>query len=105
MNQDVNILVDINDSDLESPFSIVITYYDGDPKGNEPSSVLSYDLFHVYEDPEEAFKDWGSIMPPQNKIDHLRARFDVVDIYVEILLYDAHNCEIAVTNFKWSDHA
>ena len=103
MNQDVQVLMDINDPDLEGPYNIIILYYNADPETDETATMLSHDAFHLYEDPNEAFDDWGNVMPPQEKIDHLRKRFGITDIYIEITLYDAHNCEIATSNFKWED--
>ena len=103
MNQDVEILMDINDPDLEGPYSIIMVYYNADPDSNETATILSNDTFHMYEDPDEAFRDWGNVMPPKEKIDHLRESFGVADIYIEISLYDSHNCEIATSKFKWED--
>ena len=103
MNQEVQVHMDINDPDLEGPYSITILYLNANPNGNETATILSHDVFHLNEDPDEAFKDWGNVMPPKEKIDHLRNRFGVTDIYIEISLYDAHNCEIATSNFKWED--
>ena len=103
MEQNVEFLMDVHDPDLEGPYSIIILYLTEDPNSGKTSTILSHDAFHLYEDPDEAFDDWSNVMPPQQKIDHLRKRFGITDIYIEISLYDTHNCEIAVANFKWED--
>lgn len=104
MNQDVNILYDLNDPDLTGPFIITIDYYSENPLENEEATTLSNELFYMYEDLDEAFKDWGTVIPPQEAIDNIRARYEITDVYVTITLYDSHNCILANTNFKWEDH-
>ncbi len=101
MNQNVEFFTDVHDSDLKPPYSIVILYLNNDPTSNETATILSHDVFNLYEDPDEAFKDWENVMPPEKKIDSLRKRFNITDIYIEITLYDSHNCAIATSNFKW----
>lgn len=103
MEQSAEIFVDIYDPDLKGPYCITATYFNKDPKSNETVTILSDDTFHLHEDITEAFNDWGSLMPPKEKINNLKQRFGVDEIFVEVSLYDAHNCEIATSNFKWED--
>lgn len=88
---------------MESPYNVIVTYLNNDPTTHETVTILSHDEFHLYEDFDAAYKDWGSIMPPKEKIDNLKNRFNLIDIYVEISLYDSHNCKIASTTFKWEE--
>lgn len=101
MYQDTEFFMDINDPDLTSPFSIVITYFDKDPKGLETTSILSNDVFALYEDAQEAFDDWGVIAIQDTRAESVMQRYGVDDIYVDISLYDSHDCAIATAVFQW----
>ena len=104
MNQDVEILMDFNDPDLTGPFYVTIDYYEEDPKENEDVTTMAEAIVYKYDDAEKAFEDWGTILPSKDDVERVRQNYGVIDIFVEISMYDSHNCTIATANFKWEDN-